>query len=252
MRDHGAQGRIRPQVIGACPQMRHENGRDAHQCPVARGSRPAQVPRQVLQAQVAGELGHGRADAKDLLAAEPLGEVTGIQSAILEQLLQRPEGELRVVGRQADGPSLRVDIGPDSPGSLQSAAACPPVSCPRRCCPANRRPPIPPASLPPCRTRMSAGMGRGMTVKERTATHVDDSLGEKPLAAVERFAAASRVPEGAGRIAGGSSVISLHRPRGPAGAVGRYLAAGRQPAALASTSLQNQRSPLSGLITVRS
>ncbi len=89
--------------------MREQDGRDAHEGAVARRPLPGLLPRDAVLV-VGDERANRAANPEDAVRTEPVGQVPGHEAIVREELLERPEGHLRVVGRQPDAPAVRLPV----------------------------------------------------------------------------------------------------------------------------------------------
>jgi len=117
MGHHGRQGGFCPEIGRLRLQMIYDHRGNPHQRSIARRFRPASVPR-LAQLLLKGEKAHRGTDAEYRPGGESFGHFLGYESAILDHLLQGPEGKLGVVRRKARGLIMSTAIGqviPDFP-----------------------------------------------------------------------------------------------------------------------------------------
>ena len=102
VRDRACEDRVAPERGGRTREVRDDHGSDAHDGAVAGGALRGLVPGSALLV-AAQEGAHGAADAVDAAAVgEGRGEAVGDDAAVVEDVLERPERELRVVGGESD------------------------------------------------------------------------------------------------------------------------------------------------------
>jgi hypothetical protein len=91
-------------------EVRDDHRRDAHDRAVAGGALRGLVPRHAARV-ACEERVHRAPEAEDAAAVgEGRGEALGDDAAVLEDVLESPERELRVVGREADAAIGRVAV----------------------------------------------------------------------------------------------------------------------------------------------
>jgi len=105
-----AEDRVAPQCGRRTRVVRDDHRCDVHHGAVAGGALRSRVPRRTVLVSFE-ERPHGAAEAVDAAAVgEGGGETVGDDVAVLEDVLERPEGELRVVGREADDAAAGVAV----------------------------------------------------------------------------------------------------------------------------------------------
>ena len=110
MRDRARDDGVAPGCRRRTSEVQDDHRCDAHDRAVAGGALRGLVPRRA--ARVAREERVHRApEAEDAAAVgEGRGEALGDDATVLEDVLERPERELRVVGREADAAVVRVPV----------------------------------------------------------------------------------------------------------------------------------------------
>src|SRR5579884_2318874 len=76
-------------------------------------------------AKLVPESGHRASYSEDRPRAEQLGQTLRDDSPVLEQMLQRPEGHLGIIGRQSDPPPAGMMIGQVVPDRAETVCALP-------------------------------------------------------------------------------------------------------------------------------
>ena len=110
VRDRACEDRVAPERGGRTREVRDDHGGDAHHGAVAGGALRGLVPGSALLV-AAQEGAHGAADAVDAAAVgEGRGEAVGDDAAVLEDVLERPERELRVVGGESDAAVIGLAV----------------------------------------------------------------------------------------------------------------------------------------------
>jgi hypothetical protein len=110
VRDRAGEDRVAPQRGRRAREARDDHGSDAHDGAVAGGALRGLVPGSAARV-AAQERAHRAADAVDAAAVgEGRGEAVGDDAAVVEDVLERPERELRVVGGESDAAVARVVV----------------------------------------------------------------------------------------------------------------------------------------------
>lgn len=98
MGQHGANGGVRPEFRGRVAKVRNQHGRNPHQGSISCRLDLCLMPWFPVFA-VEDELPNRAADAENLLTAKRVGDLLRSEFSVFENLLQRPERQLRVIGR---------------------------------------------------------------------------------------------------------------------------------------------------------